>query len=103
MENKNQRGTASKVFDVVVESIMFIAISYALVGYYFSFKASPVYIGCFCIQTFVVCKYLADLKSAVPSKILRAIIIIASIAALVIIMYVFGYFPVGTELKKTGW
>lgn len=80
-----------KGIEIIVESINFIIITYALSSMAMSFRTSPVYILFFASNVWLIGRYGTQLKKATGSWLLTAIIFCLSFGVFCLITYFAGY------------
>ena len=80
-----------KTVEVIIESINFIIITYALSGMAMSFRTNPVYILFFVFFVWLIGRYISKLKNAIKSNLLTAIIFCCSFGIFCLITYFTGY------------
>lgn len=80
-----------KVIEIIIESINFIIITYALSSMAMSFRTSPVYILFFASNVWLIGRYGTQLKKVTESRILTAIIFCLSFGIFCFIAYFVGY------------
>lgn len=80
----------AKGLDIIVESINYVIISYALTNMAFLFSASPLYILFFASEIWVAGNYWRKVKELTESKVITAILLFLCFVVHVAIIYFVG-------------
>ena len=80
----------AKVLDIIVESINYVIISYALTNMAFLFRASPLYILFFASEIWVSGNYWRKVKELTESKVITAILLLLCFIVHVAMVYFIG-------------
>lgn len=96
MEKKSE-GKISKAFDVLIEVINYIVISFALASVAMSLRGEWVSILFFYADVWITIKFGKDLKEITENAVLAEIIRWISVAAFIALVY-FGGYVKGTVL-----
>lgn len=80
-----------KVIEIIIESINFIIITYALSSMAMSFRTSPLYILFFASNVWLIGRYGTQLQKITGSRVLTAIIFCLSFGIFCFIAYFVGY------------
>lgn len=80
-----------KTAEIIIESINFIIITYALSSMAMSFRTSPAYILFFASNVWIIGVYGTKLKKATGSNLMTAVIFCLSFIIFCIIVYFVGY------------
>lgn len=85
------KGKVSKVFDVLIEVINYIVISFALASVAMSLRGEWVSILFFYADVWITIKFGNDLKEITGKAVLAEIIRLVSVAAFIALVYFVGY------------
>ena len=80
----------AKIFEIVVVSINYVIISYALTNMAFLFRASPLYILFFASEIWVAGNYWRKVKELTESKVITAILLLLCFIVHVAMVYFIG-------------
>ena len=85
------KGKVSKAFDVLIEVINYIVISFALASVAMSLRGEWVSILFFYANVWITIKFGKDLKEIIGKAVLAEIIRLVSVAAFIALVYFVGY------------
>lgn len=80
----------AKVLDIIVGSINYVIISYALTNMTFLFSASPLYILFFASEIWVAGNYWRKVKELTESKVITAILLFLCFVVHIAMIYFIG-------------
>lgn len=90
-----------RLLDVLFDSLTFISIQYLLLCCMYSFRASVAYVFFFALNISVISKHWANLKNALPNKIIFISVFVLNFIVLGAFVIIFGYMEISPVLKKT--
>ena len=89
------------VLDILFDSLTFISNQYLLLCCMYSFRARVAYAFYFALNVSVISKHWANLKNALPNKIIFISVFILNFIVLGAFVIIFGYMEIAPVLKKT--
>ena len=95
-----KRSKMLRLLDVLFDSLTFVSIQYLLLCCMYSFRASIAYIFFFALNISVISKHWANLKNALPDKIIFISVFVLNFIVLGSFMLIFGYLEISPVLKK---
>lgn len=95
----DNKKTAIKILDILVETAQFLILSYLLGSALISFKTNILFILFFATNVALIEKHWKMLNRTIPNKIVSICIFVLSLLVLVLIFIIFGYFSIGTMPK----
>lgn len=105
--NKGEEGSRRQAWlragDVAGECLLYIFLNYALACVNLSFWNSPVRILTFAVNLVVLGKFLAALDKVCPRKWLKWAAFGGSLAVVVLLVWLAGYFPVSQTPVRLPW
>lgn len=85
------KSNSSKTLEVVIASLNFMTISYALSSIMISFKTSWIYILFFASNVWVISEYWKTLKQTTGNKIVASTVLVCSFLVICLVIYFVGY------------
>ena len=94
-----RKKTFSKTTDIICQICLFIVIQYMLACFYLSFATNIFSIVLMVCNAGVIINFWMELSRTINSKVVKCVILFASIVVIGFILIVCGYFPVSTVLQ----
>lgn len=95
----NEKNSFSKTTDIIFQICLFIVIQYMLACFYLSFATNIFSIVLMVCNAGVIMNFWMELSRTINSKVIKCVILFASIVVIGFILIVCGYFPVSTVLQ----